>query len=222
MSVRAEPSAIGSMPASSGHDALAADGRIVRIRPVASRDADALRLLYTHAGERSLYLRFFTAGHGQIDDEVRRLTRPPAADHLALVALDGDALVGVASYERTDRRSQAEFAVLVADAQHGRGIGTLLLEDLAGCARAAGIAELVGDVLPANAAMLRVSRGLAPGVPSTFDSGVVVVRVPTAADEAALAAVDLRERAAERHALQPLLAPASVAVVGAGRDPGGV
>src|SRR5439155_5471001 len=143
-----------------------------------------------------------------ISDEVERLTRPPRADHLALVALDGDTVVGVASYERDDGRPDAEFAILVADAQHGRGIGTLLLEDLAGRARAAGIRELVGDVLPANAAMLRVSRDLAPGVPSTFDSGVVVVRVPTAADEAAVAAVDLRERAAERRALQPLLAPA--------------
>ncbi|NJC85697.1 hypothetical protein HC030_24545 [Planosporangium mesophilum] len=36
------------------------------------------------------------------------------------------------------------------------------------------------------------------------------------------ALVDLRERSAERKALHPLLAPASIAVVGAGRKPGGV
>jgi acyl-CoA synthetase (NDP forming)/L-amino acid N-acyltransferase YncA len=230
MSATVEPSTIATAAVSAtpvlatpwGHDALAADGRIVRIRPVAAGDAQPLRALHEHAGDRSLYLRFFSAGRAQIEQEVRRLARPPDADHVVLVAVDGDAVVGVASYERDDGRPDAEFAVLVADAQHGRGIGTLLLEELTGCARAAGIRDLVGEVLAANAAMLRVSRDLAPGTPSTWDGGVVAVRVPTAADDAALAAVDLRERIAERHALQPLLAPASVAVVGAGREAGGV
>ena len=41
-------------------------------------------------------------------------------------------------------------------------------------------------------------------------------------DDATLAVIDLRERSAERHALRPLLAPASIAVIGAGRQPGGV
>jgi acyl-CoA synthetase (NDP forming)/GNAT superfamily N-acetyltransferase len=209
-------------PTHTGHDALAADGRIVRIRPVVASDAPILQALHEHAGERSLYLRFFSPGRAQIAHEIRRLIRTPGPDHLALVALDGDTAVGVASYENGSGRGDAEFAVLVADAHHGRGIGTLLLEELAARARSAGIGELVGEVLPANAAMLKVSHDLAPDSPSTLDRGVFEVRVPTTADEAALAAVDLRERTAERHALRPLLAPASVAVVGAGREPGGV
>jgi len=46
--------------------------------------------------------------------------------------------------------------------------------------------------------------------------------VDTTATDRALAGIDTRDRTAERASLQPLLAPRSVAVVGAGRRPGGI
>jgi acyl-CoA synthetase (NDP forming)/RimJ/RimL family protein N-acetyltransferase len=208
--------------AGEAHDTLAADGRIVRLRPVDERDADALRTLYDNADERSLYLRFFATGRNQIEREVRRLVRPAAPDHRVVVAFDADRLIGVASYERPSAGTQAEFAVLVADAEHGRGVGTLLLEHLVRQARADGIRQLVGDVLPDNGPMMHVARDLTPGLVARMDSGVMRVSVPTTIDDATLAVIDLRERSAERHALRPLLAPTSIAVVGAGRKPGGV
>jgi hypothetical protein len=76
------------------HDALAVDGRIVRIRPVDPQDATALRALYDNADDRSLYLRFFAGGHGQIDQEARRLTPPSAPDHPVMVALDAGRILG--------------------------------------------------------------------------------------------------------------------------------
>src|SRR6476469_7708317 len=91
---------VAEQPVYTGHDALAADGRIVRIRPVRPEDTDALRELYDTASDRSLYLRFFSHGRGPIEPEVRRLVRPPAADHLALVACEDGVVLGVASYER--------------------------------------------------------------------------------------------------------------------------
>jgi len=208
--------------ATGGHDVLAADGRIVHIRPVWPDDATALRELYESASERSRQLRFFAAGRGQIDAEIGRLTRPWAADHQAVLAVDSGRVIGVASYERAPGSAEAEFAVLVGDQWQGRGVGTLLLEQLAGYARQVGIVELVGEVLPMNSPMLMVATGLAPRQRSTYESGVVEVRFPTAPDEAALAAMDLRERTAEQHSLRPLLAPAAVAVVGAGRAPHGI
>ncbi|MDT5035915.1 MAG: hypothetical protein QOE03_1100, partial [Micromonosporaceae bacterium] len=206
-----------------GHDALTADGRIVRIRPATASDAAALRDLYERVSDRSIYLRFFyTPGPDRIDQEVRRLVRPAAIDHLALVAVEGDALIGMASYERCGTGVDAEFAVLVADTEHGRGVGTLLLEDLIQRARRHGIRELRGDVLMDNAPMMRVAHDLTPTVSSHLASGIAEVRVSTAVDEATLAASDMRERHAERQALRAVLAPASIAVVGAGRSPGGV
>src|SRR5262249_47096080 len=126
-------------------------------------------------------------------------------------------------YERIDERS-ADFAVLVDDDRQGQGIGTLLLEHLAAAARRAGIEELLGDVLATNAAMLKVSGDFAPSVRRGVgeDPGTMRVRVPTVPDEAALAAVGARDRTAEHRSLRPLFAPRSVAVVGAGRRPGGI
>jgi acyl-CoA synthetase (NDP forming)/GNAT superfamily N-acetyltransferase len=203
-------------------DVLAADGRIVQIRPVRSDDASPLLALYQRESDESLRLRFFTAGRGALDREVERLVRPAGPDHAALAADDAGELVGVASYEREPGTDRAEFAVIVDDRHHGRGIGTLLLEHLAGYARRQGVRQLTGDVLAENAAMLRVARDLVTTRLAAPQAGVVEVRVPTELDEAALAAIDARERVAGHRSLVPLLAPRSVAVIGAGRKPGGI
>lgn len=208
-----------------GEEALTADGGIVRLRQVTAEDATGVAELYRRASPECLRLRFFGApGRGIIDAEVARLCRPPAATHAALLAeTTGEvpAVAGVASYERTgpdDHR--AEFAVFVDEPQRGRGIGTLLLEHLAARARAGGVTDLVGEVLPGNARMLRVAGDLAARVWSRFDDGVVDVGVGTEACEATLTLVDARERAAERASLRALLTPRAVAVLGAGQRPG--
>jgi acyl-CoA synthetase (NDP forming) len=131
-------------------------------------------------------------------------------------------MVGVASYERLGSSDRAEFAVLVADDWHGRGVGTLLLEELVTHARRHGVEEIVGDVLASNSGMLRVLHGLVPDARVRYDAGVMRVSIPTNPDDMALAELELRERTAERHSLRSLLTPATVAVVGAGREPGGV
>jgi acyl-CoA synthetase (NDP forming)/GNAT superfamily N-acetyltransferase len=209
-------------PAGAGIDALTMDGRIVRVRPIRPGDRDQIRDLYERASAQSRYLRFFGGG-AAIAGEVDRLVRPAGDDHVALLVEQDGGVVAVASYERIDDDT-AEFAVFVDDARQGMGIGTLALEHLAAAARRAGIAELVGDVLASNTRMLRVSRDLAAGVArgDGGDPGVVRVRVPARPGEAALDAVGARDRTAEHRSLRPMLAPASVAVVGAGRRPGSI
>src|SRR6266540_898030 len=132
-----------------GVDALTADGGIVRIRPVRPSDEEGLLALYDRASPESLYRRFFTGGRSGIKADVTRMTRTDGEGHAALLAERRDQVVGVASYEQAGSPGQAEFAILVDDAEHGRGIGTLLLEHLAATARRNGIFELVGEVLVA-------------------------------------------------------------------------
>lgn len=205
-------------------DALTADGGIVTIRPVRPDDRDALARLYDEASPESLRLRFFAVpSSASLAAEVDRLCAPESDRHVAMLAVEGDTLIGVTSCgcpDRTGRR--AEFAVFVADAHRGRGIGTLLLEHLAARARRHGIEELIGEVLPGNAAMLRVAHDLSPDAWSRVDGGIVDVGVAVRDEETAGQAVDARDRAAERASLRAVLSPTSVAVVGAGRRPGGV
>jgi acyl-CoA synthetase (NDP forming)/GNAT superfamily N-acetyltransferase len=204
-----------------GVDALLMDGRIIHVRPVSEADTDALNALYTRVSPRSRYLRFFSAGIS-IDREVQRLIAP-SDDHVALLAEHEEVAVGVASYEILNS-TQAEIALLVDDAWQGDGIGSLLIEHLAAVARRAGIQELVGDVLATNVTMLRTSASLAPGIARQHgeDPEVVRVHIPTQPDERALAAAGARDRTAEHHSLRPLLAPASVAVIGVSRSQSGV
>ncbi|MEV1286496.1 GNAT family N-acetyltransferase [Micromonospora sp. NPDC049679] len=208
----------------SGADALTADGGIIRIRPVRAVDERPLTALYERASVRSLRMRFFMGpSPATITAEVERLCRAASPDHEVLVATEAGAIVGVASYERGgDVERRAEFAVFVDEQQHGRGIGTLLLEHLAACARAHGVAELVGDVLPGNSQMRLLAHDLTARSWSRFDDGVIDVGIPTGVDETTQRTMDERQRAAERASLRPLLAPRSVAVVGAGRRPGGI
>jgi acyl-CoA synthetase (NDP forming) len=101
-------------------------------------------------------------------------------------------------------------------------VGTLLLERLAANARQHGITELIGEVLAGNSSMLRVARNLDSRSSLHFDAGVIDVRLGTAVDAATLDLVDARDRTAERASLRPLFVPRAVAVVGAGRKPGGI
>jgi acyl-CoA synthetase (NDP forming)/L-amino acid N-acyltransferase YncA len=206
-------------------DALTADGAIVAIRPVTAADVDAITALFDRASGASLRLRFFTnPGRRVVAAEVQRLTRAPSTDHGTICAELAGELIGVASYERRGAAADtAEFAVFVADAHQGRGVGTLLLEHLSTMARSFGIAELYGEVLAGNARMLRVAGDLTAATSPQLRDGVVEVMVPTTtANEAAMAALEARDRAAGRASLRPLLAPQSVAVIGAGRRPGSV
>ncbi|QSB16890.1 GNAT family N-acetyltransferase [Natronosporangium hydrolyticum] len=205
-------------------DALTADGAIITIRPVHGSEADraAVAGLFEQASGASLRLRFFTNPAGPLlAAEITRLLRPPTAEHATLAAELAGETVGVASYERRGPQDhRAEFAVFVADRHQGRGIGTLLLEHLAQYARRHGITELFGEVLAGNARMLRVAGDLTAATTPYLADGVVEVTLTTAADEAALAAVAARDRAAGQASLRPLLAPHSVAIVGAGRTGG--
>ncbi|GAA3515128.1 bifunctional acetate--CoA ligase family protein/GNAT family N-acetyltransferase [Actinocatenispora rupis] len=209
----------GDGPTSGGGvDALSADGHIVRIRPGRPHDAPDIGALLRGTSSYNRYLRFFSNAPGAVDAEIARLSRPPDGDHAVLVAEQCGDLLGVASYERL-APDRAELAVLVADDWHGRGVGTLLLEELSAEARRHGIDTLDGDVLAANTGMLKVSQGLTAGLDHE-PAGVVHIQIATLPGDAALAAMDARDRAAQRSSLRPLFAPAAVAVIGAGRTDG--
>jgi acetyltransferase len=79
---------------------------------------------------------------------------------IALVAVHrkpgGDEeIVGVARLLKSTDDAEAEFAVVIADAWQGRGIGTRLLALLPNVARAEGLGRVSGTIFSGNAAMLK-------------------------------------------------------------------
>jgi acetyltransferase len=78
----------------------------------------------------------------------------------ATTMLGGETLIGVARYVLERNNEAAEFAIVVADAWHGRGIGSRLLAKLIDVARRRGVRRLYGDILAQNRPMLELARKL--------------------------------------------------------------
>ena len=141
---------------------------------------------------------------------------------VALVARLGERVVAVAGYDRLNEPGVAEVAFAVADDMQGRGLATRMLEQLAEVGAERGMRRFDAEVMADNRAMLHV-----------FSSAGFGIRRSTAWGEAHLE-LDIRpserleERIAERYhaaavaSLRPVLAPASVAVVGASAREGSV
>ncbi|NUR98502.1 MAG: GNAT family N-acetyltransferase [Kribbellaceae bacterium] len=203
-----------------GWDVLASDGSVVRIRPVRIDDEAALNAMNERVSDESMYLRFFGISRNMATDYTHHLAAEQDG-HVALVAEYGDQVVGIASYEAL-RAGEAEMAFLLQDSVQGRGIGTLLLEQLAATAREHGIARLRADTLGENHKMLRVLTDSGFEQVRRLGSGVVELVLDTAYHPATLEKMADRERAAENRSLQRLFSPRTVAVIGAGRRPGGI
>ena len=193
----------------------------MRVRPVAPDDGPALHAMCEQSSDRSIYLRFFSANRQIADGYLSSLAGVDGDDRAAVVAEVAGRIVAVAGWERMSQRA-AEVALLVEDDQQGRGLGTLLLEELADQACHVGITSLVADTLVENRRMLNVFARSGLHGRSEFEEGVVRWHLSTDLDDAALLPVDDREATAEGVSLQPLLAPGSVVVIGASHHPGGV
>lgn len=134
------------------------DGRNVLLRPAHHSDADALQGFFAALSPRTRLLRFHGAVNRLPPDALRQLTTQVPQRHVALVAVtnahDGaPALLAEARYAVTGA-DEAEFALTVADAWQGQGLGRVLLQRLALHARASGLRHLVGSVMPGNEPML--------------------------------------------------------------------
>ena len=201
-------------------DVILRDGSTLRLRAPAAADADGLQAFFSGLSERSLYLRF----HGQrpVDRTlVEHFVDPDWNDRGVLIGVAGeDRIVSVAEFMRLRDESSAEVAFAVADERQGRGIGTRLLEQLAARAAAAGIERFVAEVLPENAAMLRVFQEAGFEVARELDGGEVEVRFPIGATETYRTRVDERDHLAVTASLRPFFSPGSLAVVGASRRRG--
>ena len=190
------------------------DGGTVHVRPIRPDDGPRLEALHGRLSSESIYLRFFSYHPRLTPREVEHFTNVDHEWRFALVALLGDDLVAVVRYDGWPGRTDAEVALVVDDAHQGRGIGTVLLEHLAAAARERGITEFRATVLPSNRRMLSVFRSAGFQTARQLADGVVDVTLALDPDEAALDAIETRERQAEAASVARLLDPRAVAVIG--------
>ncbi len=200
-------------------DVVLYDGTTTRLRPIRPDDGEALQAFHTGQSELSVYLRFFAPLARLPEADLVRLTHVDHVDRVAFVAVTGtgtaERIVGVGRYDRVDAET-AEVAFTVADALHGKGLGSMLLEHLAAAARERGVRRFVADVLPQNSRMIAVFRDAGYEVQQRTEDGVVTVSFGIDPTDRSLAVMAAREHRAEQVSMRGLLTARSVVVVGPG------
>ncbi|MGD0312578.1 MAG: GNAT family N-acetyltransferase [Acidimicrobiales bacterium] len=159
-------------------------GDIVHLRPIRPDDGDGLTQFHEGLSAQSVYRRFFFTHPRLSAAETDRFTHVDYLDRLALVAEHHDRLVAVGRYERIPGTAEAEVAFVVADEFQHQGIGTILLERLAGAAWQNGIEAFSAQTLSENRDMLEVFMKSGFHVTTGTEYGTVSVRFPIRPDDA--------------------------------------
>ncbi|MFH8626908.1 GNAT family N-acetyltransferase [Streptomyces vietnamensis] len=234
----AEPPASPARPAAPEHaypdhweaDVVLRDGGTARIRPITADDADRLVSFYEQVSDESKYYRFFAPYPRLSAKDVHRFTHHDFVDRVGLAATVGGEFIATVRYDRINSQGlpasapadEAEVAFLVQDAHQGRGVASALLEHIAAVARERDIRRFAAEVLPANTKMIKVFTDAGYTQKRSFEDGSVRLHLDLEPTDRSLAVQRAREQRAEARSVQRLLTPGSVAVVGAGRAPGGV
>ncbi len=159
-------------------------GRTFTIRPVTPDDLPALVDFVRRLSPETRYRRFSVPLPDPPREEILRhlgeTLMVDAGKGAALIALDGEEIVGSAHFVRVPGSDRAEAAVVVRDDRQGEGIGTHLLRRLADLAREQGIRVLYAYVQPDNERVLRLVRKARYPLQTTFEHGVMRVDVRVA------------------------------------------
>jgi len=194
------------------------DGTPLRLRAPTPADYDDIKAFYDELSEDSLYTRFHgtvrTEGPARSDAEADGDTR------VVLIGWRAQRVVASGSYDRLREPAVAEVAFTVAEDFQGRGVATRMLEQLAEIGAERGIARFDAEVMDTNQAMLTVFKRAGFGVRSRLDFDELLVSLDIQPTEAVQEIIDERDHRGVVASLRSILAPASVAVVGASNEPG--
>jgi acetyltransferase len=140
------------------------DGTSLTIRPIRPADMDVEKAFVKKLSDYSRYYRFMQPIRELSPAMLEHFTHPDYDQEMALIALftdDGkEEEIGVARSVKYPDGRQCEFALAIADAWHGKGVGTALMQELIANARSAGLECMEGFVLLTNQPMLKLVKFL--------------------------------------------------------------
>ena len=140
------------------------DGRTVTIRPIRPEDAEIEQEFVKGLSAESRYFRFMDTLRELTPKMLVRFTQIDYEREMAFIATieqDGREIeIGVGRYVTNPDGETCEYALVVTDAWHRRGLGRRLMELLIEVARARGLKAMVGHILANNEAMLELCADL--------------------------------------------------------------
>jgi acetyltransferase len=139
-----------------------ADGAVVTIRPIRPEDAAIEQEFVRKLSDEARYFRFMDTLRELSPRMLHQLTQVDYERHMALIAVirenGRDSEIAVARYIVAPEGRSCEFAIVVADAWQGRGVGRALMRALMKAARDRGLQSMHGEVLAGNRKMLQFVR----------------------------------------------------------------
>ncbi len=154
---------------------LLEDGTPLLLRPMKPEDESLVAEFLSNCSEDTIYFRYFKLIKKWTHEMLVRFTQNDYDRELGLMAIGlppgPEVMMGVSRMVMTADRSTSEFAVIVADAYQGNGLGEKLLERVIEIARDNGVKMLHGDVLATNLVMLGLMKKMGFDI-QAFDDGV--------------------------------------------------
>jgi acetyl coenzyme A synthetase (ADP forming)-like protein len=195
-------------------DVALKDGSLVHVRRTTGNDREILSDFFGGLSAESILSRFLKP---KIDKEslLDELLAPDK--RFSLLAVRDGKVVGEADYI-TSRNELAEVGVSVADGFHRKGLGSILLGQLAQAATDSGVTTFSAATAAGTHYALNFVRNLGFPVQIHAAPGYVRVTFPTSMQPAGLAAFERREADSAVAAGKRFLEPRSIAVIGASRD----
>lgn len=206
---------IDAYPAHWEADVVLRDGSTMHVRPIRPDDARALQEMHLGQSEQSVYYRFFAPRGPLSERDLARFTHVDHRDRVALVCMRGPEMRAVGRFDVVEP-GIAEVAFYVADAEQGRGLGSILLDHLAAAGRELGLHHFVAEVLPTNARMIRVFEDAGYEVAHTYGDGVIELTISLEETERSWTVMAEREQRAEALSMRRVLGASSLLILGEG------
>jgi acetyltransferase len=138
------------------------NGQKVKLRPIRPEDEPLESELFKSLSKETIYFRFFGYIPPPDHTTLSRFTHIDYDREMAIVAeIDSETdpkIIGVVRIIADPWNETAEYAIVLADAWQGLGLGKLLTEFILEIARDRGILKLVADVLATNDGMLHLFK----------------------------------------------------------------
>ena len=154
------------------------NGQSVEMRALKPADRAGLLDAVANMSEEARYRRFFAPKRSFSEKEIEFYLNVDFVSHVARVAVleeGGQPVIAGGARYIVSAPGRAEVAFAVDDPHQGLGIATHLMRHLVVIAREAGIGELVAEILPDNAPMLKVFERSGLAMTTRREAGVVHV-----------------------------------------------
>lgn len=161
------------------------DGTNVTIRPIRPEDAQLEQEFMHSLSEESRYFRFMNSVQELTQTMLVRFTQLDYSREIALIAVaetnsrktgHREVELGVARYAMNPDGESCEFAIVISDDIHGKGLGSKLMTALMDAARQRGLKVMQGEVLSQNTHMLNLMKKLNFSIkPSQYDDSIKIV-----------------------------------------------